>query len=337
MFSGICLDLETTIAGKCGHRIPGTKRYETRITEIGCVNWQNTEETFGCLINPVPATVKLGNGKSLMKWLKDNYQKPAPTINFWAKVLTNRGSLSKEMFIHPEPPEIWNRTTAINKANDFARWHNTAGIGPQMLTEKEALQKLIAFTGERPWIAHNGNSFDYKVLQGAALRTNVVIPISIKKHDSLRIFRKSIPGYKSYSQPKLYSAIFKRDYNAHVAIDDAKALAELCRYVANKQSTNKVPQSTPMTPKRPKKKPMDLQFGTQKTLQKTYAKKNYNKITKLIQIRGIGPKSITALSTVGVFTILQLKQKVKTNRNWLKNTLPFGVSHNKIYKELEKL
>ena len=343
---GICLDLETTIAGKCDHRAPGTKRYETRITEIGCVNWQNTEETFKCLINPVPATVKLENGKSLISWLKDNYQKPAPTINFWAKVLTNRGSLSKEMFIHPEPPEIWNRTTTLNKANDFVRWHNTHGIGPQMLTEKEALQKLIAFTGERPWIAHNGNSFDYKVLQGAALRTNVVIPNTIVKHDSLKIFRNSIPGYKSYSQPKLYSAIFKRDYNAHVAIDDARALAELCRYVANKQSTNKVPQSTPnkvpqstpMTPKRPKKKPMDLQFGTKKTLQKTYVwrsrgprpEKNYNKITKLIQIRGIGPKSIAMLSTVGVFTILQLKQKVKADRFFLKDILPFGAHHKKI-------
>ena len=345
MFPGICLDLETTIAGKCDHRAPGTKRYETRITEIGCVNWQNTEETFGCLVNPVPANVKLENGKSLMNWLKDNYQKPAPTVNFWAKVLTNRGSLTSKMFINQEPPEIWNRMTAINKANDLARWHNTHGIGPQMLTEKEALQKLIEFTAGRAWIAHNGNSFDYKVLQGASLRTGVVIPNTIVKHDSLKIFKKMIPGYKSYSQPKLYSAIFKRDYNAHVAIADAKALTELCRYVANKQSTNKVPQSTPnkvpqstpMTPKRPKKKPMDLQFGTQKTLQKTYAKKNYNKITKLIQIRGIGPKSITALSTVGVFTILQLKQKVKTNRNWLKNTLPFGVNHKKIAVELEKL
>jgi DNA polymerase III epsilon subunit-like protein len=357
---GICLDLETTIAGKCGHRIPGTKRYETRITEIGCVNWQNPEETFGCLVNPVPINVKLGNGKSLINWLKDNYQKPAPTINFWAKVLTNRGSLSKEMFINPEPPEIWNRMTAANKANDFARWHNTPGIGPQMLTEKDALQELFAFTAGRAWIAHNGNSFDYKVLQGAALRTGVAIPDTIKKHDSLKIFRKSIPGYKSYSQPKLYSAIFKRDYNAHVAKDDAWALAELCRYVSNKQSTNKVPQGTPnkvprgtpmttlqgtpATPKKvPKKKPMDLTFGTitrtKKTLQKTYVNKNYTtqKISKLIQIRGIGPKSIAAMATVGVFTILQLKEKVKTDRNWLKNTLPFGTKHNQVYKELQKL
>ena len=344
---GICLDLETTIAGKCDHRAPGTKRYETRLTEIGCVNWQNTEETFGCLVNPVPVTVKLENGKSLINWLKDNYQKPAPTINFWAKVLTNRGSLTKEMFIHPEPPEIWNRTTTLNKANDFARWHNNPGIGPKMLTEKEALQKLIAFTAGRPWIAHNGSSFDYKVLQGASMRTNVVIPNTIVKHDSLRIFRKMIPGYKSYSQPKLYSAIFKRDYNAHVAIDDARALAELCRYVSNKQSPNKVPQitpmttlqGTPMTPKRvPKIKPMDLTFGRSSvaTQPKQYVR-NSLKITKLRQIRGIGPKSIAVLSTVGVFTILQLKEKVKTDRNWLKDTLPFGVNHNKVYKIVEKL
>jgi len=158
-----------------------------------------------------------------------------------------------------------------------------------------------------------------------------------------------IPGYKSFSQPKLYSAIFKRDYNAHVAIDDARALAELCRYVSNKQSPNKVPQTigtpmttlqgTPMTPKRvPKKKPMELTFGRSSvaTQPKQYVR-NSLKITKLRQIKGIGPKSIAVLSTVGVFTILQLKEKVKTDRNWLKDTLPFGVSHNKVYKELQKL
>jgi len=346
---GICLDLETTIAGTIPDivRKQGLKRYETRITEIGCVNWQNPEETFKCLVNPVPSDVKLENGKSLINWLKNNYQKPAPTINFWANVLTNRGSLSKEMFIHPEPPEIWNRTTAINKANDFARWHNNPGFGPLMLTEKEALQKLIEFTAGLPWIAHNGNSFDYKVLQGCALRTGVAIPNTIVKHDSLKIFRKSIPGYKSYSQPKLYSAIFKRDYNAHVAIADARALAELCRYVANKQSTNKVPQSTqmkvlqgtPATPKRvPKKKPMELTFGRSSvaTQPKQYVK-NSLKISKLRHIRGIGHKSIAAMAAVNVFTILQLKEKVKTNRNWLKDTLPFGAHHKKIAVELEKL
>jgi DNA polymerase III epsilon subunit-like protein len=346
MFPGICLDLETTIAGRCDHMAPGTKRYETRITEIGCVNWQNPEETFGCLVNPVPSDVKLENGKSLMNWLKDNYQKAAPTVNFWAKVLTNRGSLTSKMFINPEPPEIWNRTTTLNKANDFARWHNNPGIGPRMLTEKEALQKLIEFPAGLPWIAHNGNSFDYKVLQGASLRTGVAIPNTIVKHDSLKIFKKMIPGYKSYSQPKLYSAIFKKGYNAHVAIEDARALAELCRYVANKQSsmTSKVLQGTPATPKKaPKKKPMDLQFGRSSVAAqvqpKQYVKKNYNvqKITKLRQIRGIGPKSIAAMATVGVFTILQLKEKVKTDRNFLKDILPFGAHHNKIAVELQKL
>jgi DNA polymerase III epsilon subunit-like protein len=359
MFPGICLDLETTIAGRCDHMAPGTKRYETRITEIGCVNWQNPEETFGCLVNPVPSDVKLENGKSLMNWLKDNYQKAAPTVNFWAKVLTNRGSLTSKMFINPEPPEIWNRTTTLNKANDFARWHNNPGIGPRMLTEKEALQKLIEFPAGLPWIAHNGNSFDYKVLQGASLRTGVAIPNTIVKHDSLKIFKKMIPGYHSYSQPKLYSAIFNQDYNAHVAIEDARALAELCRYVANKQSsmTSKVLQGTPATPKKaPKKKPMDLTFGKNSGKQiyveskqyvknvkklyvepKQYVKKNYNKITKLIQIRGIGPKSIAAMAAVNVFTILQLKEKVKTDINWLKDTLPFGAHHKMIAVELQNL
>jgi predicted flap endonuclease-1-like 5' DNA nuclease len=45
------------------------------------------------------------------------------------------------------------------------------------------------------------------------------------------------------------------------------------------------------------------------------------KITKLRQVRGIGPKSIAAMAAVNVWTILQLKEKIKADRNWLKETL----------------
>ena len=371
---GICVDLETTIAGKCDHRINGEKRYVTRILEIGAVNWCNPSETFGCLVNPIPEEVSLNSAKDLIDWLQTNYQKPTPTIQFWSKVLVNGNSLTANMFLHPEDPQIWLRQSAANKAKDFIRWRNNPTLGPTFVSEKQGLQQLIAFTKNRDWLAHNGNSFDYKVLQGCSNRTDVIIPDSIRKFDSLKIFRTTIPGYKSYSQPKLYSAIFKKDYNAHIAIDDAKALAELCQYVT--EQTGQTEQKTEETGQRcatteetgqretktefPKMNlkfgsPMNLKFGETKT---EFPKMNLQfgspmnlkfgsivknkqvgfKKTKLSQIRGIGPKTIAALAILNVLTISQLKAKIKINgTEWLKNNIPFGANHKQIYKNIQVL
>jgi DNA polymerase III epsilon subunit-like protein len=354
LYSGICVDLETTIAGKCNHREKGQKRFETRIIEIGAVNWNNPDETFDCLVNPIPEDVKLTDASSLMTWLSDNYQKPIPTIQFWSKVLVKRGSLTADMFINKEEPEIWLRQTAENKAKDFVRWRNQKNIGPEIVSEKEGLEKLIAFTKNRDWLAHNGNSFDYKVLQGCSNRTSVVIPESIQKHDTLRIFRKMIPGYESYSQPKLYSAIFNADYNAHTALVDAKALAELCQHVAHKGQEKAdqektvimrktVPPATPQQAPRATKKRMNLQFKTkpmetQTRLLSTLDSKIQNLTiqTKLKQIKGIGPKTIAALAVLNVLTLSHLQEKLekKGGGEWLKDNLPFGANHKQIYKNV---
>ena len=341
---GICVDLETTIAGKCDHRIKGEKRFETRIIEIGAVNWCNPSETFGCLVNPIPEEVSLNSAKDLIDWLQTNYQKPTPTIQFWSKVLVNGNSLTANMFLHPEDPQIWLRQSAANKAKDFIRWRNNPTLGPTFVSEKQGLQQLIAFTKNRDWLAHNGNSFDYKVLQGCSNRTDVIIPDSIQKFDSLKIFRKTIPGYKSYSQPKLYSAIFKKDYNAHIAIDDAKALAELCQYVTGRQQkteeTGQIEQKTEETGQIEQKteewKPMNLKFGS--IVKKKQVGFTLRAKTKLSQIRGIGPKTIAALAILNVLTISQLKAKIKINgKEWLKNNIPFGANHKQIYKNIQVL
>jgi hypothetical protein len=42
-----------------------------------------------------------------------------------------------------------------------------------------------------------------------------------------------IPGYASYSQPKLYGDIFGQKYNAHVALDDALVLTFIADAGAN--------------------------------------------------------------------------------------------------------
>jgi len=220
-------NLKTTIAGKISDaiRLAGFKRYETRIIEIGACHWRDTSRRFMRLVNPV--TVPLTSGAALMQHLQDIHQKPVPTLNFWSKVLVNRNSVDRTMFSKEEDPAVWLVRNPERRAEDFVRWFNGAH-GPEFVSETDALRDLLAWTGDHPWLAHNGNSFDFKVLQGCAERTGLPITDTIKFHDTLKLFRKHIPGHKSYSQPKIYEAIFSEKYNAHVAIDDSLALARLC-------------------------------------------------------------------------------------------------------------
>ena len=242
--TGICVDLETTIAGKIHDDIrpPGEKRYETRIIEIGAVEWKNPTNTFGCIINPIPSSTTLQTPEDLFEWLTDHHQQPFSTLNFWSSVLVKRKSVTRTMFRHEESPLVWLNRTVHNRARDFVHWHNHPMDGPAFITEEEGLRQLLSFGNGQDWLAHNGKSFDYKVLHGCALRTGLPIPASINKHDTLHLFRKHLPGHKSYSQPKLYSALFGESYNAHVAIDDAKALTRLCQHASGVQHASVVQQ-----------------------------------------------------------------------------------------------
>ena len=161
---GICIDLETTIAGKISDviRLPGFKRYETRIIEIGACHWKDTSNRFMRLVNPI--SVPLITGAGLMKHLEEIHQKPEPTLNFWSKVLVKRNSVDRTMFAKEEDPKVWLARRPETRANDFVRWFNGAH-GPEFATETDALRDLLSWSGSHPWLAHNGNSFDFKVLQ----------------------------------------------------------------------------------------------------------------------------------------------------------------------------
>jgi DNA polymerase III epsilon subunit-like protein len=341
MNSGFCIDLETTIAGRIPDTIrpSGQKRFETRIIEIGAVHWKNNQKLFKCLVNPIPKCSVLKTPEELFALLRSMHQKPDATLNFWSTVLVKRKSLDRKMFLHDEPPEIWRNRTIINRAKDFIRWHNNPSIGPDFKTESHALQELIQFTRSEPtWLAHNGNSFDFKVLQGCAERTKNIIPKNVNMIDTLKLFRQHIPGYKSYSQPKLYAEIFQRNYNAHVAIDDAKALAELCVHVnekvkgqplkkeLDKKSVKKVLNKT-----RHIKKQMDLTFRKFETPH--IISPSDSKSVRLL--RGIGPKTESILTALNIRTIDQLKNEYNINGvDWLKRIVPRGASWRVIVSSL---
>ena len=329
---GICVDLETTISSKIPDHVrpPGKKRHETRILEIGAVDWQTPTRTYQALVNPIPPHVPLQTTKQFFQHFQDTYQHPTRTINFWSKVLVKRHSLTRHMFSIEESPEVWLARQVDHRAKDFVRWHNAPATGPMFLSEKDALSGLLRFTLEREnplWLAHNGNSFDFKVLQGCAERHSVRMP-KIAKVDTLHLFRKLLPGHKSYSQPILFKSLFKRNYNAHVAIDDAKALATLCRHAARKTTLLKAEatKSRP-EPKKGKRKPMKLTFSRRQigVAKARVPKRSTPPPQCLLRLRGIGPKTAGALAAVHIMTVSQLVEQYEIGGDeWLKSILPYG-------------
>ena len=244
------------------------------------------------------------------------------------------------MFSVEESPEVWLARQVGHRARDFIRWHNAPATGPMFLSEKKALTGLIRFTleYEHPlWLAHNGASFDFKVLQGCAERHSVHMPKHIQNVDTLKLFRKYLPGHKSYSQPVLFEKLFKRKYNAHVAIDDAKALATLCQHtarttvLANAEGTVQKPKPHLKKTSKPhlKKTSMDLTFPKNRPV--IQHSKDTKRMTKhhhsksVLRLKGIGPKTAGALTAIGIETIHQLTQQYKRGGSkWLKSILPYG-------------
>jgi DNA polymerase III epsilon subunit-like protein len=341
---GICIDLETTIAGKIPNSIqpPGQKRFETRIIEIGAVHWSNTDNRFMRLVNPISA--KLDSGQQLISHLESIYQKPKATLNFWSKVLVRRKSVNRSMFQKEESPNVWLARNLEYRANDFVRWFNGAH-GPEFVTEQQALSDLFDWTGSHCWLAHNGNSFDFKVLQGCALRSQMSQP-NIKTYDTLHLFRKHLPGHKSYSQPILYENIFSEKYNAHVAIDDALALAKLCKH-CNEQSIHQWIAPTAIKKGKKSKVSMDLSFGAKKILtvkgvepkvsmDLSFATKKHTKTSQKLQdLEGVGPKTEASFRRQNIKTVEQLFERYKEGgRQWLGTLIPFGASSKTIEKSI---
>lgn len=345
---GFCVDLETTIASKVPDSVrpKGQKRFETRIIEIGAVHVAKQSLKWGCIVNPLPKDAHLNTAQDLIALLRSMYQRPDATIDFWSKVLVKRKSLTHNMFLNDEPPEVWLNRTTMNRAKDFVRWHNLPESGPKFVTETQALRKLVEFTQSEPtWYAHNGRSFDFKILKGCGLRCG--IRYSVCEIDTLREFRKRMPGHKSYSQPTLYRNIFKRGYNAHVAIDDATALSELCCYVKTHNSKTTCHKTTrgnnvPAVSK-PNVSPLQLPAAavsdTTKTMNLTFRlrdvtshkvsfqkKARRQKSRGVTALRGIGTKTAQALSQINIATCQQLKAEFdKRGVEWLQRIVPKGV------------
>jgi len=277
---GLCIDLETTLAGRIPDTVrpAGKKRFETRIIEIGAVLWHKPKTSFGCIVNPISSDIVLKTASDLSAHLRKIHQKPENTIDFWSRVLVKRKSVTHKML--GMGPAKWLRSSSQERMNDFVRWHNDPTLGPSFVSETTAMRQLKKFSEMhdiKVWFAHNGNSFDFKVLQGCAQRTKESLPEGLVYVDTLKVCRRAIPNLPSYSQPILYKSLFNTSYNAHVAIDDAHALARICAHVHAKTGLS-VPKRTTRSQTKAQdsfaKREQVLAFAQRKSRSRTSAKKS---------------------------------------------------------------
>ncbi len=134
---------------------------------------------------------------------------------------------------------------------------------------------MIAF-GTGTWVAHNGKSFDQKIIEGHLERFCLKPDITFK--DSLPEIRKlKLP---SASLGYVYKFLFKHPFKAHHALDDAIALQRVCK----KLGIDGVLAGPPKT--------------------------------RLTTLKGIGLKSEAVLVKAGVTSVEELKDWFAENAKW---------------------
>lgn len=277
----LCYDVESTFLRK------GFTRKDTKLLEVA---FYNEDVSFQRMINPC---VKYATAEDIIEDLYTNGADPDKSIRFWTKLLIEKNSLSSTN----RRKDKWEQASAISKLllrSDIALKHknplkvlyfleqgeneekalelvkNTTMVpspsGQLFYPATSVLSFAIQKFGHFPWIAHNGKSFDEKILKGY----EKLDWKSIQFLDSLPILRSLCPDHDSYSQPILYKAVLNKSYRAHHALDDSAALHELLTHVLQGRDIQKV----------------------QTAKKKVSASKVHS---DLLEIKGIGPVTANAL------------------------------------------
>lgn len=282
----------------------GFKRNITRMLEIG-VHGDNI--TYQKMINPLQ---KYDTGEDIIKNLIDMDQDPDKTIHFWTKLLVEKGALKSnikradtikkadhistllkrsDLALTKENPKEWlfaleSFDDDVEKAKKFVETKKAEPPKSLLFYKtKDCLLELLTYS-DHIWVAHNGKSFDEKIVRGNAERLN--IDISFRFEDSLPVFRRLLKGEPSYSLPILHKSVLKTSYKAHHAYEDAKALANLFNHVVG-----------------------------DKKIEEIFVEKS-----DLFTLKGVGKKSVEALSKKNIKTLKDLYAYVDTHdiQDWYK-------------------
>lgn len=288
MFSKwLAYDLESTFLQK------GFKRTDTKIIEIALYGKNfNTKtskgESYQALVNPLE---KYSTGLEVIESLNSIGQNPDKSINFWVKLLSQKRMMDSSV----------RRKSIADKADALAKTLSSEDY--EFKTTKQALQEAIEFGKDHVLIAHNGNAFDSKIMQGNAKEYDIDIS-DVQFNDSLPMFKYYFDDEPSYSQPLLYKRIIGKTYKAHHALEDSKALHRLIRECSGRTEREVIPM-----------------FGEVPVPKKRSYKKKIHPDSDLYDIKGVGPKSVGALFDNDIKTKKELHSYIASNEmsTWLKD------------------
>ena len=120
-----------------------------------------------------------------------------------------------QTFVNPERPIPANIT-------------ELTGITDEMVedapSEKEALEKFIAFAGKGVLVAHNAD-FDTSFIKIACARQGLTY--DIRYADTLKLARAALPHLKNFKLDTVAKEFKLGDFNHHRAIDDAEMLSKI--------------------------------------------------------------------------------------------------------------
>jgi len=210
MIKWLTYDLESTFLRR------GFKRPDTLVLEIALYGKEVPEKknpiAFQKLVNPLQ---KYDTGEDVIESLESAGQHVERSVNFWVKLLIEKHMLDSST----------RRLDRFGKADALAALFKKKPDA--FVTPAVALSEAIEFGAEHYWVAHNGRSFDEKIVRGTCARHNITIE-NITFTDSLVMFKKYFPDQPSYSQPILYKTFFPgQKYFAHHAEEDARALHKM--------------------------------------------------------------------------------------------------------------
>ena len=267
----ITYDLETTFLQK------GFRRGDTLIIEIALYG-KNKKNSFQQLVNPLP---KYANGEEVIASLDTLHQSPEKSIAFWVKLLMQKKLLNTSV----------KRKSLEEKAQALSTLFNASDL---FVPTENALKDALLWGKDLAWIAHNGKSFDSKIIKGNCKRYD--LPVEIDFHDSLPFFKYYLKDQVSYSQPILYKSMFKGKYMAHHALEDAKALHKmLCECVKEGDI-------------------LSMFDGIQE-------KKKQLPKSDLLDIKGVGKKSLQIFFSKGIRSKKELKHYIAKQPidTWMKD------------------
>ncbi len=134
--------------------------------------------------------------------------------------------------------EIHRYETLVNPQARIPRFiTHLTGITEEMVSDAPVFEDIASEVFEllegRIFVAHNVN-FDYKIVKGHLERSGYAIPS--KRLCTVRMSRKLLPGYPSYSLGKLSASLGLAHQNAHRAMGDAEVTAELFHLLFQKNT-----------------------------------------------------------------------------------------------------